>query len=234
VKESRITTAAVLAAVALAAGPAAGQATQDTLRLTLDGAVARALATSEEVQTARAQRALAESQVVQARAGAYPQVAASAAYNRTLASIFDGISFGPPPGEGEEPGDDPFAGLPFGRPNVWNAGLTVTQPLYVGGRVGTALRIARDVREAADLEIGIRGGDRPPGARRLLPGGAGRRAGVHRARGLRARRRAAPAGGAVPPAGDGVGVRRAARAGGARQPGAEHHRGRRTRGAWPS
>jgi outer membrane protein len=153
VKESRITTAAVLAAVALAAGPAAGQATQDTLRLTLDAAVARALATSEEVQTARAQRALAESQVVQARAGAYPQVAASAAYNRTLASIFDGISFGPPPGEGEEPGDDPFAGLPFGRPNVWNAGLTVTQPLYVGGRVGTALRIARDVREAADLEI---------------------------------------------------------------------------------
>jgi outer membrane protein len=148
-----LNTAAAVAAV-LAGAPLAAQVPADTTRLTLDGAVARAVELSEEVQTARAQRAFAESQVVQARSGAYPQISGNVVYNRTLASIFDGISFGAPPANGDPPGDEnPFASLPFGRPNTWNAGIQVTQALYVGGRIGTALEIARQVRGAADLEI---------------------------------------------------------------------------------
>jgi outer membrane protein len=137
----------------LAATPAGVQAQQDTLRLTLDAAVSRALATSEEVETARQQRAMAGAQITQARAGALPQVSGGVVYNRTLASIFDNISFGPPaePGDDDEP--NPFANLPFGRPNTWSASLQIAQPLYAAGRVGTALQIARRVRSAADLQV---------------------------------------------------------------------------------
>lgn len=142
-----------LLAVALLAVPLAGQEPRDTLVLTLEEAVTRALATSEEVQTARAQRSLADAQITQARAGAFPQVTGGVAYNRTLASIFDGLQLGAPPEPGEEPPTNPFASLPFGRPNTWSASLQITQPLYTAGRVGTALAIARNVRAAADLQI---------------------------------------------------------------------------------
>lgn len=140
----------VLVAVALVAGQAEAQVSADSLALSLDGAVSRALATSEEVRIAQAQQALAESQVVQVRAGALPQINANLSYNRTLASIFDDISFGPPP---DEEGEDSGIVLPFGRPNTWVATLSLTQPLYSGGRVGAGLDIARNVRRAAELDL---------------------------------------------------------------------------------
>jgi outer membrane protein len=145
--------AAAAVVAALTAGPLGAQAPVDTLSLTLQDAVARALATSEEVQTAREQRSLAEAQITQARAGAFPQVSGGVVYNRTLASIFDNLQLGPPPEPGEDPPPNPFAGLPFGQANTWNASLQIAQPLYTGGRVGTALAIARNVRAAADLQI---------------------------------------------------------------------------------
>jgi outer membrane protein len=138
---------------ALAAAPLAAQTPGDTVSLTLQQAVARALATSEEVQTAREQRSLAEAQITQARAGAFPQISSGVVYNRTLASIFDNLQFGPPPEPGEDPPPNPFAGLPFGQANTWNASLQIAQPLYTGGRVGAAMAIARNVRAAADLQI---------------------------------------------------------------------------------
>jgi outer membrane protein len=149
---------ALAAAVScLAAAPLAAQVPRDTLPLTLQGAVTRALATSEEVEAARQRRLLAEAQITQARSGALPQISGGVVYNRTLASIFDNISFGPAPGQGEGGGGDdvpnPLAGLPFGQRNTWNTSLQIAQPLYTGGRVGTALSIARNVRSIADLQI---------------------------------------------------------------------------------
>jgi outer membrane protein len=94
--------------------------------------------------------------VIQTRAGALPQVSGQLVYNRTLASIFDNISFNLPgePGEpGEGNGENPFAALPFGRPNTWNAALQIAQPLYAAGRISTGLEIARHVRHAAELQI---------------------------------------------------------------------------------
>jgi outer membrane protein len=125
----------------------------DTIRLTLSAAVSRGVELSEEVRTARADQEVAEGRVIEARAGALPQITANLAYNRTLASIFDDISFPMPDNGDEEDGENPFASLPFGRPNVWNASLQIAQPLYSGGRVGTAMRIARQVRLAARLEV---------------------------------------------------------------------------------
>lgn len=151
-----MTYGAALAALLVAAMPVAAQeAAPDTARLTLEAAVERGVELSEEVRSTRAQRRIAEGQVVEARAGALPQVTANLGYNRTLASIFDDISFDFGNGENGENGDDesPFGALPFGRPNVWTASLQITQPVYSGGRVGTALRIARQVRLAADLEV---------------------------------------------------------------------------------
>ncbi|HSJ23758.1 MAG TPA: TolC family protein [Longimicrobiales bacterium] len=145
--------AAVALLVALASPAAGQQAPRDTVALTLQEAVALALSTSEEIATARTQRALADAQITQARAGAFPQITGNVVYNRTLASLFDNIQFGPEPEPGEEPGENPFANLPFGRENAWSATLQITQPLYTAGRVGTALAIARNVRAAADFQV---------------------------------------------------------------------------------
>jgi outer membrane protein len=139
--------------VVLATGPLGAQGRADTVSLTLSEAVSRALATSEEVETARTQRLLADAQITQTRAGALPQISGGLVYNRTLASIFDNIRLGPPPEPGEEAPPNPFAGLPFGQANTWSASLQIAQPLYTGGRVGTALAIARNVRLSADLQI---------------------------------------------------------------------------------
>lgn len=144
----------MLALAGLAGGPGAqAQVVGDTVALSLQEAVARALATAEEVENARQQRAVAGAQITQARAGALPQVTTNVVYNRTLASIFDGISFFPDPEPGEEPAESPFSALPFGQRNTWSASLQIAQPLYSGGRVGTALAIARNVRAAADYGV---------------------------------------------------------------------------------
>jgi outer membrane protein TolC len=60
--------------VVLATGPLGAQGRADTVSLTLSEAVSRALATSEEVETARTQRLLADAQITQTRAGALPQI----------------------------------------------------------------------------------------------------------------------------------------------------------------
>jgi outer membrane protein len=123
------------------------------LALSLDAAVARALERSEEVRAARAQRALAESQIIQTRAQALPQVSANVGYSRTLASIFDSVAF-QFPGGGNGNGNGPGLGdLPFGQRNIWTSALTVSQPLYAGGAVRAAQEVAERVRRAADLEV---------------------------------------------------------------------------------
>jgi outer membrane protein len=130
-----------------AAAPALAQ--EPPLALSLEAAVARAVALAEEVETTRVQRTSAEAQIQQVRAGVLPQLSASVGYTRTLASIFQDIRFPMP----DDDGENPFAALPFGQPNTWNATLQVSQILYAAGRIRTALAIAENVREAAGLEI---------------------------------------------------------------------------------
>src|SRR5690606_34517016 len=98
-------------------GLASGLSAQEPVRLTLEQAVARGVAEGEEVAEARARRDLAEGQVMQARAGALPQVSAQLGYNRTLASLFDDLRITPPGGGDGSDGENPFASLPFGQRN---------------------------------------------------------------------------------------------------------------------
>ena len=176
------TLAALLAAAAPAAvaaqEPAPAAARGDSVALSLDEAVRRALGQSQEVQLARSQVELADVQVREARAGIYPQVNANLGYTRTFASAFSGGGgFTLPDSLRFEPDttaplservryleqNAPLAGLgglgslfgnlPFGQANAYQATLSGSQLLYSGGRTGAALAIARDFREVARLGL---------------------------------------------------------------------------------
>jgi len=125
----------------------------DTLRLSLDAAVTRALEESEEIQVARAQVDQAASQITQATAAALPHLSANLTYNRTIKSIFDDIQFfseDDTTGAGDDGG---FGDLPFGRPNTYLTSLQLTQLLWSGGSVGAGRRAATLFRSASQHQL---------------------------------------------------------------------------------
>lgn len=149
----------------------------DTLQLSLEEAVVRALRDSEEIAAARAALSQADAQVTQATAGALPQINSSLTYNRAIKTIFDEAK-GPPPVSDtlippafdlNKPPEERFdllsellaqdfigalfGGLPFGRKNTYIATFTLAQPLYVGGKVGAALRVAKHFKAAAQNQL---------------------------------------------------------------------------------
>jgi outer membrane protein TolC len=144
---------AMLLAAALAAAPvlpaaakdrAPAPAPTDTLRLTVDDAVARALATSAGARAALAGVRVAEGQVKEATAEALPQVTGAVTYNRKFDSIFRSAA-----------GDTSLGGLAdlfskssFAAVHGWTADLTATQTLW-SGRVGAGIAAARSVRKYA-------------------------------------------------------------------------------------
>jgi outer membrane protein len=145
----RIIRSVLLLTLVAPASSSAGQ--EPPLALSLEAAVARAVALAEEVELARTQRTSAEAQIQQVRAGVLPQLSASVNYTRTLASLFQDLRFPLPDDDGN--GENPFSALPFGQPNTWNATFQVSQTLYAAGRVRTALGIAENIREATTLDI---------------------------------------------------------------------------------
>jgi outer membrane protein TolC len=138
----------LITAVLLAAAPLRAQAPGDTLRLTLDEAVQRALSQSEEVRLAKAQVMETNGQVREAFAGALPQLTGSVTYTRQFASIFQGLA-----GSGSSGGDTSVTNLfkksPFGAPNAWAFEVTGSQLLFSAGKVGAGLSAAKSAREAA-------------------------------------------------------------------------------------
>lgn len=120
----------------LAQGPAPAS---DTLRLSLDGAVRRALESGEEMRLARAQVRDANGQVREAVAAALPQVTGSLVYTRQFASIFEGAS-------GDTTLGPIFENSPFGAANAWTVEIKATQLLFSGGKVGAGLSAARSFR----------------------------------------------------------------------------------------
>ena len=107
----------------LATAPAAAQTPSDTLRLTLDQAVQRALDRSFAMRLARADVLEAEGQVREAFSAALPQVTGSLTYTRQFASIFSGL------GGSDTSFGSLFKNTPFGAPNAWNFQLQATQLL---------------------------------------------------------------------------------------------------------
>lgn len=129
----------------LLAVAALAQAPRDTIRLTIDAAVERALASGEEMRRARAQVREADGQVTEAVAGALPQVTGSVVYTRQFASIFEDL--------GSDTTIAPlFKNSPFGAANTWNVELRATQLLWSGGKVGAGLAAAKSYRRGANAQ----------------------------------------------------------------------------------
>jgi outer membrane protein TolC len=138
----------VLAALLLPAAAGARRdppapAPTDTLRLTLDDAIQRALARSEDMRTARAGVRQTQGQVFQAMSRALPQVSGTILYDRKLESLFSGMA-----------ADTGVFGAilknsSFAAEHAWTVDLTAQQLLWSSGKVGAALRTARAANQAA-------------------------------------------------------------------------------------
>ncbi|HYH46771.1 MAG TPA: TolC family protein, partial [Thermoanaerobaculia bacterium] len=130
------------------------------VELSLDEALDLAAGESEQVWIAEAGVDRAEGGRLVARSERFPQVSASADYTRTLRSQFQGLQFGDVGGGGdgeggEEPAEDSGLGdLPFGRPNQFSLGLSVSQTLFNGGQTAARNRAAAARRRAAELGLG--------------------------------------------------------------------------------
>jgi outer membrane protein TolC len=133
--------------VAALQGAAAAQAPVDTVRLTLDDAVRRALEDGEEMRAARAALRDARGRVTEATAAALPEIRGSVVYTRQFASIFEGV------GAGDSTFGPIFENSPFGAPNAWNLEVTARQTLFASGKVGAGLRAARAYRRAAEAQV---------------------------------------------------------------------------------
>lgn len=105
--------------------------------ISIDDAVSMALQNNQDYLIAKSQMEKAEAEIQKATAGALPQLGFGTTYTRNLKIPI--ISFG-----GES--------IPYGTDNEVNVGLSLTQPIWLGGRVFTALKIAKVYREyTADM-----------------------------------------------------------------------------------
>ena len=152
--------------------------------LTLEQVLELAEARSETIAIARAGIRRAEGERVRARSGLFPQLDVLVAYDRSLASefegVFDSVNFGAP-----QPGGEPAAQTRVSRScrsaalNTWRLNLAVSQNLFTGGRI-------RAQRQLADGWTGD-GADRVDHVPRAAP--VRRDAGVLRRRAERPPRR---------------------------------------------
>ena len=116
---------------------------------------------SEAVRIAEAGLMRSRGQLAQARSGYFPQLTATAAYQRTLQSQFQKIfeSVEQEPEEPSDPGgggdgleDSPITQI-FASENTVTLGLQFTQNLWTGGRIAAMDRAARAGRRAAEIEV---------------------------------------------------------------------------------
>ncbi len=151
---------ALAAPWAAAASRPAPAAPTDTLRLSVDDAVARAMATSAEARAAYAGVRVADGQVKEATASALPHVTGSVTYNRKFDSIFRSVANDTSLG----PLRDLFSKSSFAAIHTWTADITASQTIF-DGQVGAGVAGARAVRRyakatrdeaLADVALGVR------------------------------------------------------------------------------
>ena len=121
-----------------------GQQPQPRL-ISIEAALELALARSEEIVIAQAGVDRAGSEQIRARSDLFPQLSASASYDRALASEFEGLF---------DVGDlTDLEDLPFGQKNTWRLDFSFTQNLYSGGRIAAQTDVARTSRQAAEINL---------------------------------------------------------------------------------
>ncbi|MCP4632653.1 MAG: TolC family protein [candidate division Zixibacteria bacterium] len=110
--------------------------------LTLNKALDRAFNHNREYLTAVKELEKANSRITEARAGALPVISASGGYVRNWEPSVFVISTD---GEPQE--------LKIGTDNSFRAGFNLTQPIYLGGKLGTALRIAKIYKKYSEQSL---------------------------------------------------------------------------------
>jgi outer membrane protein TolC len=121
-----------LLVVPCAGGQAVGPAARDTVRLSLDEAVALGLRQSDEVGIAAAQVDVADAQFGAARANVLPQLRFNGGYTHVYESA-----------RGQA------VGSVFNQPNTYTASANLSQTLFQGGKLVSATRAANELRQAA-------------------------------------------------------------------------------------
>ncbi len=125
----------VLALVlALPTAAAAQKPPADTLPLTLESAVVRALRAGDEARLAGAQVDLAGAQMAAARSQVLPQLRMSGAYNHVVESA-----------RGQA------VGSIFNQPNTYNSYVNLSQPIFQGGRAIAGWKAGSKLLHAAEL-----------------------------------------------------------------------------------
>lgn len=131
--------ALVLALLVVSRGAAAQSSgvdgMRDTMRLSVDEAVAIALRQSDEIGVAAAQIDVADAQYGAARANALPQLRFSGAYLHVYESA-----------RGQA------VGAVFNQPNTYTANANLSQTLFQGGKLISAARAANELRQAARFD----------------------------------------------------------------------------------
>jgi len=131
----RLAFAIALSALAF---PSASRAQQraDTLRLSLQDAISRALQESDEVRLAAAQADVSDAQVGIARATALPQFR----FNSQIAHVFENAR------------NNAVGGGVFDQPDTYSANISISQTLFQGGRIFAGIRGASASREAVRFD----------------------------------------------------------------------------------
>jgi len=144
-------TAIILAGLIGAQPTRASAQSQAPAALSLEDALNRAVPASENLEIAKAAVLRARGEQYRAKADFYPQLNASASFNRLLRSQFEGFSFGgnDSSSSGSSSGDQ----LPFGKKNTYNLGLSLSQSIFTGGRIVGQGRAADAGRRSAELGI---------------------------------------------------------------------------------
>ena len=121
--------------IAQSAPRPAGAVRFDTLRLSVEDAVAMAHRASDEARLAAAQVDVAEAQLSLARASGLPQLRINTSYNHVY-----------------ENARSTAVNAVFNQPNTYTVTASLSQPLFQGGRIVAASRAASDIRFASRLD----------------------------------------------------------------------------------
>jgi outer membrane protein len=144
----------------------------DTLRLTLDDAIERALQGGEEMKLVAADDASAQAAYKQARSSALPQLHAGVNYTQQIESVFKNL------GSSGGPSWDPdstasledrikyledntpnaafaslgrlFSSTSFGSEHTWTASMSLTQKIFEGGSIWGSIAAARHAMRSVD------------------------------------------------------------------------------------
>jgi outer membrane protein TolC len=104
----------------------------DTLRLSIEEAVTRAVRQSDEARLSAAQLEVTDAQITTARAAGLPQIRLNGAYTQVIENARANI-----------------VGSVFGQSFTYNTNANISQTLFQGGRIFAGTRAANNSRQAA-------------------------------------------------------------------------------------